>query len=166
MSGVEHRAPSTFRQNNYQFTDDVDLVLGRHHLSTGGEWVHYQFDFNGGSLGNGTFNFTGQSTNDALLDFMLGVPNTFNQGNLQPFEGRQNYLGGYVHDVMRVNRKLTAQLGVRWGPYLPGREIKNRMNHFDAAAFVANTQSTVFVNAPPGLQFPRDPGMPFDFHLE
>jgi hypothetical protein len=156
-------SPSHFRQDNYQYADDVDIVLGRHHLSTGAEWVHYRFDQLGGALGNGTFNFTGQSTNDSLLDFMLGLPNTFNQGNLQPFDGRQNYIGAYVHDVVRVNKKLTAQLGVRWEPYLPGREIKNRMNHFDAAAFVANTQSTVFVNAPAGLQFPGDPGVPSTF---
>ncbi len=156
-------SPSYLRQNNFQFADDLDIIRGRHHITVGGEWVHYRFDLQLGSLANGTFTFNGQSTNDALLDFMLGSPETFVQGNLQPFDARQNYFAAYVHDVIRVNKKLTVQAGVRWEPFLPGREIDNRMNHFDAAAFAAGTQSKVFVNAPPGLLFPGDPGIPSTF---
>ncbi len=156
-------SPSYLRQNNFQVADDLDIVLGRHHISIGGEWVHYRFDLQLGSLGNGGFTFNGQSTNDALLDFMLGLPNTFTQGNIQPFNARQNYVAAYIHDVIRVNKKLTAQFGARWEPYLPGREVQNRMNHFDATAFAAGTHSSVFVNAPAGLLFPGDPGIPSTF---
>jgi hypothetical protein len=156
-------SPSYLRQNNFQFADDIDIILGRHHISVGGEWVHYRFDLQLGSLANSSFTFNGQSTNDALLDFMLGNPNTFTQGNLQPFNARQNYIGAYVHDVIRLNNKLTVQLGVRWEPYLPGREIDNRMNHFSASAFTAGTQSAVFANAPAGLLFPGDSGIPTTF---
>ncbi len=156
-------SPSYFRQNNFQVGDDIDIVLGRHHISTGAEWAHIRFDLSLGTLANGTFNFNGQMSNDSLLDFMLGLPNSFQQGNLQPFNGRQNYFGAYVHDVYRVSKKLTAQAGVRWEPYTPGREIEKRMNHFNPAAFASNTVSTQFVNAPAGLQFPGDPGIPSTF---
>ncbi len=156
-------SPSYFRQNNFQFADDLDIVLGRHHISVGGEYVRYRFDLQLGSLANGSFTFNGQSSNDALLDFMLGDPQTFVQGNLQPFNARQNYVGAYVHDVFRLSKTLTVQLGVRWEPYLPGREIDNRMNHFDFAAFAAGTTSSVYVNAPAGLLFPGDAGIPKTF---
>lgn len=156
-------SPSYLRQNNFQFANDLDIVLGRHHISVGGEWVHYRFDLSLGSLANGSFTFNGQSSNDALLDFMLGDPQTFVQGNLQPFDARQNYIGAYIHDVFRMSKNLTVQLGVRWEPYLPGREIDNRMDHFSFPAFAAGTQSSVFVNAPPGLLFPGDPGIPKTF---
>jgi len=156
-------SPSYLRQNNFQFADDLDIIRGRHHISVGGEWVHYRFDLVLGSLANGSFTFNGQSTSDALVDFLLGSPNTFVQGNLQPFDARQNYFGAYVHDVVRLNKKLTVQLGVRWEPFLPGREIDNRMDHFDATAFAAGTQSSVFVNAPAGLFFPGDPRIPSTF---
>ncbi len=156
-------SPSYFRQNNFQFADDLDIVLGKHHISAGGEFVHYRYDLQLGVLANGSFSFNGQSTNDALLDFMLGLPNTFTQGNLQPFNARQNYVGSYVHDVIRLSKTLTVQLGVRWEPFLPGREIFNRMDHFNPAAFTAGTQSSVFLNAPPGLLFPGDPGIPSTF---
>jgi Carboxypeptidase regulatory-like domain len=156
-------SPSHFRQNNFQVGDDIDIVMGRHHISTGAEWAHIRFDLLIGTLANGTFNFNGQLSNDSLLDFMLGLPSQFQQGNLQPFDGRQNYFGAYVHDVWRVNKKLTAQAGVRWEPYTPGREIDERMHHFDPAAFASNTVSTQFVNAPPGLLSPGDPGIPSTF---
>ncbi len=156
-------SPSYFRQNNFQFADDLDIVVGRHHISAGGELVHYRYDLQLGGLANGSFTFNGQSTNDALLDFLLGKPNTFTQGNLQPFNARQNYIGSYVHDVIRLSKTLTVQLGVRWEPFLPGREIFNRMDHFNPTAFAAGTQSSVFVNAPPGLFFPGDPGIPSTF---
>jgi hypothetical protein len=156
-------SPSYLRQNNFQFADDLDIILGRHHISVGGEWVHYRFDLQLGSLANASFNFNGESTNDALLDFMLGQTSTFDQGNIQPFNARQNYIGAYVHDVFRLNSKLTVQLGVRWEPYMPGREIDNRMNHFSASAFATGTQSAVYVNAPAGLLFPGDPGIPTTF---
>ena len=156
-------SPSYIRQNNFQFADDLDIIIGRHHISLGAEWVHYRFDLQLGSLANGSFTFNGQSTNDALLDFMLGIPETFVQGNLQPFNARQNYYGAYVHDVFRLSKNLTVQAGLRWEPYLPGREIKDRMNHFDFAGYAAGRQSSVYVNAPPGLFFPGDPGIPKTF---
>lgn len=156
-------SPATLRQNNFQFADDLDLIRGRHHFSFGGEWIRYRFDSVGASLGNGAFTFNGQFSNDALLDFMLGMPNTFSQGNTQYSDIRQNYAGAYVGDVVQLNRKLTVHLGVRWEPYMPGREVDNRMNHFDPAAFAAGQQSKVFVNAPPGLFFPGDPGIPRTF---
>jgi hypothetical protein len=156
-------APVNIFQNNTQLADDMDISLGRHHLSVGGEWVnHWQKSF-GLTNAEGIFNFSGQSTNDALVDFMLGVPNSFVQGNKQEFDGRQNYFGVYAHDVFHLSKTITVQLGLRWEPNLWGHEIYRKQNHFSPEAFAAGTTSTVFVNAPPGLQFPGDPGVPYSF---
>ena len=156
-------APVQIFQDNYQIADDIDITKGRHHFSLGGEWIyHWQKSF-GLTNGEGIFNFSGQFTNDSLADFVLGLPNNFQQGNKQAFDGRQTYLGAYVHDVIRLNRKLTAQLGLRWEPTLWGHEIFKKENHFSQAAFDAGTTSTVFKNAPAGLQYPGDPGMPSSF---
>jgi hypothetical protein len=161
--GCDGCSTSYFRQNNYQVADDVDIIYGKHYIAAGGEWIHFRFDQQGGSLANGEFSFNGQSTNDALLDFMLGVPNSFNQGNVQPFNGRQEYFAFYVHDVIRLTKQLTVQAGVRWEPFLPGREANDRMNHFSRAAFDAGIQSSVYVNAPAGLQYAGDSGIPPTF---
>jgi Carboxypeptidase regulatory-like domain len=156
-------APVQIFQNNYQLADDVDISLGRHHLAIGAEGIyHWQKSF-GLTNGEGIYNFSGQFTNDSLVDFMLGLPNSFQQGNKQAFDGRQHYYGAYIHDVVRVNRKLTAQAGLRWEPALWGHEIFNKENHFSQSAFDAGTTSTVFTNAPAGLQYPGDPGVPHSF---
>jgi hypothetical protein len=82
-------APVNISQNNTQLADDMDISIGRHHLSVGGEWInHWQKSF-GLTNAQGIFSFSGQSTNDALVDFMLGLPSNFQQGNEQEFDGRQ-----------------------------------------------------------------------------
>jgi hypothetical protein len=153
-------APSVFDQDSYQAAEDLDMVRGRHHISLGVDYVHYQFNQRNYVIANGSMTFNGQSSGDALADFMLGLPSLFEQGNVQPFDGRQNYFGAYVHDNIRLSKRLSVQLGLRWEPYLPEREKFNRMQHFDAAAFAAGTQTDQYVNAPPGLFFPGDPGIP------
>ena len=156
-------SPSYFRQNVNQYADDLDIIRGRHHISLGGEWIHYRYDFEADSQGNGEFNFNGQSSNDALVDFMLGLPNQFIQGGSQRVDSRQNYIGVYADDNVRLTKQFNIQLGLRWEPYLPMREVDKRMQHFDQAAYAAGKVSTQFDNPPLGLFFPGDPGMPSGF---
>ena len=91
---------------------------------------------------------------------MLGQPSGFSQGNIQVYDGRQLYFGAYVNDNVRLSKRLNVQLGLRWEPCLPEGEKYNRMQWFEPAAFVAGTHTSQFVNAPPGLFFPGDPGVP------
>ncbi len=156
-------SPSIFRQNIYQLADDVDMIRGRHHISLGGDWIHYRYDFRANYLGNGGFSFNGQFSNDALVDFMLGMPSFFTQSNPFRFDGRQNYLGTYLIDNVRLTKRLNIQLGLRWEPYLPVREVFNRMQHFDPTAFAEGKKTNQFDNAPPGLFFVGDPGIPRGF---
>jgi len=85
-------ARSAIFQNNYQIADDIDItkagttcrlvasgfVTGRRaSVSRTGKDLQLQRSF----------------TNDSLADFMLGLPNNFQQGNKQAFDGRQTMLG-------------------------------------------------------------------------
>ena len=146
--------------NAGQIADDVDLIRGHHHISMGVDWVHRQYDLDAPGIGDGSFNFNGQFSNDALVDFMLGLPNNFSQGNIQFMNARQDILGIYFDDNVRLTRRLNMVLGLRWEPYTPVRETVNRIQHFDQAAFAAGKMTSQFVNAPPGLFFVGDPGMP------
>ena len=153
-------APALFDQNSYQVADDIDMIRGRHHISFGADWVRMLFNYRNNVVANGTFTFNGQFTGDAMADFLLGVPSNFVQGSIQPFDGRQNYVGAYVHDTIRLTKRFNVQLGLRWEPYLASREKFKRMQHFDEAAFAAGQKTKQYVNAPPGLFFPGDPGEP------
>ena len=50
--------------------------------------------------------------------------------------------------------------GLRWEPFFPWKEMKHRMTQFNPTAYYANRISTVYTNAPPGLLFPGDSGVP------
>ena len=159
-SGCGSCAPAHFDQDSYQVADDIDMIRGRHHFAFGGDYVRMGFNYRNNVVANGSFSFNGQFSGDALADFMLGLPSIFQQGAIQPFDGRQNYVGAYAHDNIRLSSRLNVQIGVRWEPYLAAREKFKRMQHFDEASFISGAKTSQFVNAPPGLFFPGDPGEP------
>ena len=86
-------APALFDQDSYQLAEDLDMIRGRHHISVGVDWINMGFNWRNNVNSNGTFSFSGQFTGDALADFMLGKTSDFSQGDMQPFDGRQKYLG-------------------------------------------------------------------------
>lgn len=143
-----------------QFADDFDLVLGRHQLAFGGEWIRRDLNYQTSTQENPQFVFSGQITNDPVVDLLLGMPSTFIQGNLTRLNMVQNYVGVYATDKIRLNSRVSVNLGLRWEPYLPEYDVDGRATHFDLESFIAGRRSRVFQNAPPGLFFPGDPGFP------
>jgi hypothetical protein len=153
-------APAHFKDNVAELSDDLNVIRGRHHMSLGGDWIHYEYPYMNNNETNGYMGFDGHATNDGLLDFLLGQLGAFAQGNPTPFNGRQNYVGIYLNDNIQMNKRLNVNVGLRWEPSLPVTETHNAVAHFSEAAFIAGTQSSQFVNAPPGLFFPGDSGIP------
>jgi hypothetical protein len=90
----------------------------------------------------------------------MGKPNSFQQGSPGLFYYRLNFVALYLQDSWKVNSRLTINPGLRWEPYLPVYVADDGLSYFDRTAFDGGVGSTVFVNAPAGLKFPGDPGMP------
>lgn len=153
-------APAHFKNNVAEISDDVNVLRGKHHMSMGGDFIHYEYPYTNNNETNGTTTFSGQFSNDGLLDFLLGLDNDFSQGNPTPFNGRQNYIGLYFNDNVQMSKRLNFNLGLRWEPNLSVTETNNDVAHFSEAAFIAGTKSTRFPNAPPGVFFAGDPGIP------
>ncbi|MGP8245133.1 MAG: carboxypeptidase regulatory-like domain-containing protein [Bryobacteraceae bacterium] len=139
--------------------DDFDLIRGRHHISFGGSWLREVLQSAGFSNALGVWTFNGSLSGDSLVDFMLGDPSSFGQGNPTLTAVRGEYVGAYVQDDFQVNRRLTLHFGLRWEPFLAFTDIYHRGYYFSPSAFMAGTTSTTFVNAPPGLRFIGDPGV-------
>jgi len=153
-------APALFKNNVAEVSDDLNIIRGRHHFSTGADWIHYQYPYANNAYANGGFTFSGQFSGDGLLDFLLGDPNFFNQGNPTEYNGRQNYIGLYFNDNFQVSKRLNVNLGLRWEPNFSVTETHNAIDHFSQAAYTAGTKTTQYNNAPPGLSYPGDPGIP------
>jgi hypothetical protein len=141
--------------NTYQLLDNFSKVLGTHTIKAGGEFHYDQVNVNAVAQFNGSFLFFGTETGLDFADFLLGVPSQYNQSQLQPFYGRNNYVGLYAQDSWRLKPNLTLNYGLRWDRIEPWYEKYNQI-----ATFEAGKQSVVFPGAPAGILYPTDPGVP------
>ena len=151
---------ATFIRNNFTWSDDVSWVKGKHDIRMGGIIERSRVDLNNLFFQPGEFSlpslnafFAGQ-----LGDYSGNF--AFRQGAGEFKNNRNIFAGIYVQDNIRVTRRLTVDLGLRYEPALPWREIKGRVQQFRLAGLLAGTVSTQFPNAPPGVFFPGDPGVP------
>ena len=141
--------------NTLEATEDVSRVVGSHTMRFGFGFHHDEVDGYPTAGFNGNFQFTGTETGSDFADFLLGVPTAFNQSQLSPFYGRNNYYGAYGQDSWRVNNSLVLNYGLRYDRISPWREEHNEISVFRPGA-----QSIVFPGAPAGILYPGDPGVP------
>ncbi|HTP32833.1 MAG TPA: carboxypeptidase regulatory-like domain-containing protein [Candidatus Acidoferrales bacterium] len=149
-----------FTRNNWSLRDDVHWNKGNHTLAFGVGAEISRMDIDSQYQEPGAFNFTADTTGNAIASFDLGYLRTLTQGSGQFFNNRNQFLGLYASDSYRVNRRLTVNAGVRWEPFFPWKELKHRITQFNPTAYYAGQVSSVYTNAPPGLRFPGDSGMP------
>lgn len=143
-----------FLSNSYQFRDTVNWLKGNHNFKFGGEYLH--LEFLQAFIGSPTFVFTGSRSGDAVADFLLGAYDNLSLN----FGNRLNDLKAeapsfFFQDEFKVHRRLSLTYGLRYEPYLPWKDKKNRIN-----TVVPGVQSVKVPDAPPGVLFPGDPGVP------
>jgi hypothetical protein len=169
--GGGSNATADFVRNQWQYADDVDWTRGKHHIIFGGEFLANQMDESNLQFANGDFSFDGSqtgtptnvtpsATGDPLADFMLGKPISLIDSGLVQIALREKYDGLYVEDDYQVTKTLNVHAGVRWEPSLPEYDEAGRGNHFSLPAFTAGTKTSLYTNAPLGLLFHGDPGIP------
>ncbi|MFZ0770227.1 MAG: carboxypeptidase regulatory-like domain-containing protein [Candidatus Sulfotelmatobacter sp.] len=141
--------------NTYQWLDNFSKVAGTHTIKIGGEFHFDQVNTHAIAQFNGSFLFFGSQTGSDFADFLLGAPTQYNQSQLQPFYGRNKYLGLYAQDSWRLRPNLTLNYGLRWDRIEPWYEKYNQV-----ATLEPGQQSVVFPTAPAGILFPTDPGVP------
>jgi len=141
--------------NTYQWSDTLSRILGNHTLKFGGTFHLDQININSNSINNGSFVFQGTETGSDFADYLIGVASTYEQGDAAPFDIRNKYIGAFAQDSWRARPNLTLNYGVRWDVLPPWREKYNQLQ-----TFVLGQQSVVYPNAPTGIVFPGDPGIP------
>ena len=146
-----------FLRDEYQFGDTVRWTKGRHQLTLGGEYGRGVGDVVNNFTANGQWNFNAQApfTGDALADFLIGRFNTLRQGIGEYRRTRFHRFGMFAQDSWKTHRRFNLELGVRWEPFFPYREMDGKV-----AAWRPGQRSTRYVNAPMGVLFPGDTGVP------
>jgi hypothetical protein len=158
---VSGGAVGPFNAGTMTAQDDFTWVHGRHDLVFGAALQRSRVDLGDVFQGPGSFTFTLDQVGNALAAFMIGKLRTFNQGAGEFKNNRDWFPSFYANDTWHATQKLSLSLGLRWEPYFPWDEIKGRVESFRIGNYLAGIRSQVFPNAPAGLLFPGDPGMPF-----
>ncbi len=180
--------PSVEVRTTLGLTDTLNKTLGKHSITTGVDLMHQHaventqyptqpligFGRNGTGAGKSPLLLTSTSVqNDdvALADFMMGLAQGYMQGAGEISDVAGWQVGPFIQDDWKILPNLTINLGLRWDPNTPPVSQGDRgaawipgVNTSSVnMGFVNNTpgqQSTVFTNAPAGLDFPGDPGVP------
>ncbi len=142
-------------ENIYEVSDAFSRIVGKHGIKVGGEIHANQINTHPDVVFNGSFAFNGSETGLDFADFLLGVPSSYTQGQARDFYNRNLYVAGFAQDSWKATKQLTLNYGVRWDRIRPWQEKYNQLQ-----TLVKNEQSQVFPNAPEGLVFPGDPGVP------
>jgi hypothetical protein len=158
--GVPSR-PNQLIDNIYQVLDNFSKVMGTHTVKFGGQFHFNQLEENLSNVANGNF-FFGTSFNGGVsetgvdfVDFLLGAPSSYVQGQSYPSYGRSFYMGLYGQDSWRVRSNLTLNFGLRYDVSSPWWEKFNEIQ-----TLIPGEQSVVFPGSPKGWVFPGDPHVP------
>lgn len=149
-----------YPRTNFSYIDDLHWTHGKHSFAFGGIYEKDQLNMVNVLGQPGTFTFSGDTTGNALVDFMTGRLRTFGQANGQHVKNRDWVLNGYAQDAYRLNARLTLTFGVRYEPSETLHDLYHQNQAFHPENIVAGVHSTVFPNAPAGLLFIGDPGVP------
>ena len=103
--------------------------------------------------------FNGQYTGNAFGDFLLGKVSTMTQGSVRENNGRTRSMSLYAQDDWRLRPKLTLSVGLRWDPFFAFWDLDQPQ-----PVFRPGQQSVLFPNAPLGLLYAGDPGVPQGGH--
>lgn len=152
--------PAAFIRNQYNLSDDFSLVRGKHNLGFGGSAIRGQVLLRNQFRTSGSYSFTADVTNNALASYLMGYARTFTQGFGEFKDNLVTTYNLYLQDDYHASRRLTLNLGISYDPLFPWVDQKNRVEQFSIPNYLSGVHSGVYTNAPRGLLFPGDPGVP------
>lgn len=148
--------PRNTYENVFDYSGSLSWVRGKHELKFGGGYQHQQINVLQGIATNGFFVFVPFPVTDAFASFLVGQPIVFLQGIGDFSRGiRGNNANVYAQDTYKITSHFTINAGLRYELPQPYTEIHNRQTLFEPGK-----QSQIMPNAPAGLLYPGDSGVP------
>jgi outer membrane receptor protein involved in Fe transport len=156
--GPSENGPTRFVENTFSWTDAISWTHGKNNWRFGAGFSPYQENLRYDYYTNGEFDYytgTSVATGNPYADFLLGIPDAYFQGALAPSNIRSKSTYVFGQDEWHVRKNLTLTLGLRYEYNTPKSDTQGRL--FDV---IPGEQSHRFVNAPLGMVFPGDRGVP------
>ena len=147
---------AAYKQHEFDYSDVVTLITGKHILHFGGELLAYQdnstawgntnagsFDFGSPGWGN-NHNYTahwqdsssGASIDGggwAFADYLLGLPASWSASVTPEYSGRFKSPELFIQDDFKIRPNLTLNLGLRYQASIGWSDKKNNIDGFDPA---------------------------------
>ena len=164
--------------NSFQWSDNLTKVKGNHTLKFGADLRRMRFDQHLFFEVSGYYNYYGGGTNDVgydndlFPDYLLGLPDVYQQGAANTENVRTTSVYLFAQDSWKIRPNLTLNYGLRWELNTPLTDIGQRVQTFrpgqitsvypcqisayDVALGVTDCNS-IF---PTGIVFPGDKGVP------
>lgn len=152
--------PSISNSTAYHLADDVSWVRGTHQIGFGVSHVHNMMNYTSATSAPGSMGFTTVNTGLALGDFLTGKANSFTQSRISGEWFRQNFFSLYLQDTWKASANLTLNYGIRWEPYLAPYDVNAKRAFFSRERFDQGLKSEIFPNAPAGIYFQGEGGIP------
>ncbi len=149
---------NSFTRHEMQYGDTIHWSRGRLSASFGGDFDNGAGDVVNNFRANGRYSYNGSGspfTGDSFADYLIGKFNSFTQGVGEYRNSRFKLASLFAQTETKINHRLTVTAGIRWEPFFPYTDL-----HGKIAAWHPGQQSTRFVNAPPGVVFAGDAGVP------
>jgi hypothetical protein len=154
-AGPAGAGPSNISQVEYGLVDTASLVLGKHSVKVGGSYVYNRYNEDGGNVAGGTFVFSGATSGNAIADFLLGKAQSLAQSSSVSHRTHNYDPALYVQDDWQIRPRFNLNLGLRWEMFPP-----QCCEPTTVGTFFAGQQSTVVPQAPVGIIYQGDAGVP------
>ncbi len=147
---------AVYKEHAFAPSDVVTLIVGKHVLHFGGEFLIYQNNSTAwGNLNAGTMSYTGQYTSQFVgstttgtpyADFLLGQTQNWNATETPEYGGREKLPQMFVQDDYKVKPNLTFNLGLRYQIQTGWSETKGNEASFDPTVQnpVSNTLGAIW----------------------
>ena len=159
-----------FPRDGFQFNNKTNWAKGRHSMQFGAEFEYLRPEIYNDYRRAGHFQFDGRFTRasgaasggHALADFLLGRLRSFDHGTGEYKNYRNLYQSYFFQDDIKFGDRVTLTLGGRYEPTGPWHDTVGRFQVFDEEAYRQGIRSPQYPDAPPGLFYRGDPGVPED----
>ncbi len=159
--GFTYEGPQPRKDTNLNASDNFSKVFGNHTLKFGVSYEQFGVSNPYFSNNNGNYGFSGSgvySSGDPILDFVLGIPDSYQQASGSVIQAISHEYYAYAQDSWKVSNDLTLNYGIAWDTEAPYQN--HQFNGLGIVCWSPTSTATskVYPGGPPGLTYSRDPG--------